>query len=1153
MIYRGIVTPTSNFAFLSYFGASLVEAAARAELVIALDPVGALNHLRLFGEALARSACVRLGLGEMRDEKQIDRLRCLENRGMHDSVLQLFHTLRTVGNRASHEGIGSQEEAFTQLKIAWQLAIWFQRSFGSNRKFEPGPFVPPRDLKAESESLKAELRDLRAVAAKSQEEIEQARAEAQAEAKKSLGVKEAEQKAREERELWESLASEAEAQRNADKKALAEAQQALEAQRSRYEAELASLQTQTQQQSPAEQQKQIERTVQAAAKVNLDEASTRAIIDEQLRAAGWEASTQELRFGRGTRPEKGRTLAIAEWPTGEGPADYVLFDGLTALAVVEAKKVRKDVAASLEQSKRYASGFAADNGAQLAGGPWGKYRVPFLFATNGRPYLKQLDTKSGIWFRDARRAENLATALLGWYSPEGLRGLLKQDVERANEKLAAEPTEYLGLRDYQVSAIRAVEQAVAKGQREILLAMATGTGKTRTAIGLVYRLLKAQRFRRVLFLVDRTTLGTQAHDAFNEVQIENLQTFSEIYGVKGLDEQTADSDTKLHIATVQGMVRRLQGADHVEDVPTVDAYDCVVIDECHRGYGLDQEMSDTELSLAEYGIRSQSDYISKYRRVLEHFDCTKVGLTATPAAHTTEIFGPPIFTYSYREAVIDGCLIDHEPPINLTTYLGEHGIHWDKGAQVPLFDPETVTKNLVELDDDVDLEIDSFNRTVVTENFNRVICAELARQIDPNDLGKTLIFCATDLHADMVVKLLKEAFQAEYGEVDDDAVVKITGSADKPQKLLRRYKNEHIPTVAVTVDLLTTGVDVPKIVNLVFLRRVRSRILYEQMIGRATRLCPEIEKDSFRIFDAVALYEALEPVTQMKAVVANPKLSFTELVRELTEVKEQAGKQLALDQLVAKLQRKKQRLKGASLYRFNTLASMSPEELTRQLKTESPEQAAKWFAEHPLLVSSLEEGSNGNRPLLISDHHDELIRVERGYGKGNKPEDYLEAFERYIRAQLNQLPALLVVAQRPRELTRKQLKELALALDQEGFNEKALQVAWRAKTNEDIAATIMGFIRKAAIGDPLIAYEERVERALKKLLASRPWTDPQRKWLGQIGKQLKKERVIDRQSFDEGQFASDGGYARWNKKFDGKLESLLGELADEIWAGAGVA
>lgn len=179
--------------------------------------------------------------------------------------------------------------------------------------------------------------------------------------------------------------------------------------------------------------------------------------------------------------------------------------------------------------------------------------------------------------------------------------------------------------------------------------------------------------------------------------------------------------------------------------------------------------------------------------------------------------------------------------------------------------------------------------------------------------------------------------------------------------------------------------------------------------------------------------------------------------------------------------------------------------------------------------------------------------MEHGYGKGKKPEDYLEAFDRYVRENLNQIPALLVVAQRPRELTRKQLKELALLLDNAGFSETMLQVAWRDKTNEDIAATIIGFIRKAALGDPLIAYEERVTRALKKLLAQQSWTPPQRKWLEHIGKQLKRERVVDRDAFDEGQFASEGGFARFNKGFDGKLEMLLGELADEIWRAPGAA
>ena len=504
--------------------------------------------------------------------------------------------------------------------------------------------------------------------------------------------------------------------------------------------------------------------------------------------------------------------------------------------------------------------------------------------------------------------------------------------------------------------------------------------------------------------------------------------------------------------------------------------------------------------------------------MLDHFDAVKVGLTATPALHTREIFGPPTYQYTYREAVIDGYLIDHDPPVSLVTKLAEEGIHWEKGAQVPLFDPRTQGLDFIDLEDEVDVEIEGFNKRVVTENFNRVVCRELARQIDPSGDGKTLVFCATDSHADLVVKLLKDAFREEYGEVEDDAVVKITGSADRPLQRIRNYKNERNPNVAVTVDLLTTGIDVPRISNLVFLRRVRSRILYEQMLGRATRLCPEIGKESFRIFDAVALYEALEPVIQMKPVVTRPNIRFAELVEELSVVDDIAARQTALDQLVAKLQRKKVKLKGEALGRFRSMAQMTPDELAKQLSHSTPDEARDWFKEHSHILAVL-EGSMDREPVLISTHEDELRRVEYGYGDIKKPGDYLEAFAKFVRENMNRLPALIVVAQRPKELTRQQLRELALKLDQAGYSERNLQTAWREKTNEDIAASIIGFIRQAALGDPLMAYEKRVDRAVEKLLGSRKWTDPQRKWLERIcddnchkGREEQDERCIRRPS-----------------------------------------
>lgn len=622
----------------------------------------------------------------------------------------------------------------------------------------------------------------------------------------------------------------------------------------------------------------------------------------------------------------------------------------------------------------------------LSGSPPWEYNIPFLFATNGRPFLRQLQSKSGIWFLDARRSTHHPGALDGWCTPEGLKARLTQDHEEAEKLLSTEPLDYLGLRDYQIDAIRAVEKAVATGQRELLLAMATGTGKTRTALGIIYRFIKSKRFRRVLFLVDRTALGKQADDAFQNVKLENLQSLHEIYDVKTLEDIAPEEDTRLQIATVQGMVKRvLYRGDDDPPVP-VDRYDCIIVDESHRGYNLDRDMSEGELL-----YRSEAEYISKYRRVIDHFDAVRIGLTATPALHTTEIFGDPVYQYSYRQAVIDGYLVDHEPPIRILTELNQNGIHWKAGDQVTVYKPSKEQLELFNTPDELDIEVDGFNTRVITESFNEVVCRQLAREIDPNLDGKTLVYCATDSHADQVVGLLKEAFTEVYGEVEDDAVMKITGAADKPLEKIRRFKNERMPTVAVTVDLLTTGIDVPEIVNLVFIRRVRSRILYEQMLGRATRLCPDMGKELFKIYDAVDLYEALEAFTDMKPVVTAPKLTFTDLAREIINIDDEEYREAVIENMLVKFHRKKRQLAGENRESFETLAGMSPEDFTAMLRQKDPDEVRAFFVDRGRVAPFLDDLTPANeRGILISDHKDELIATERGYGQGQKPEDYLE-------------------------------------------------------------------------------------------------------------------------------------------------------------------
>ncbi|MCB9793200.1 MAG: type I restriction-modification system endonuclease [Alphaproteobacteria bacterium] len=1129
-----------NFAFLAEHHPLLLRYAAAAERYVFSDPNTALIKLRQFAEVLAQELCAATGAWTAPELSLLELLNTLWDRGaLSPETSQLLHGLRKAGNEAVHAHQGTRKQALTQLRMARELAVWFHRAFGDAPGFQPGPFLPPPDPAAAEAGLSAELERLRAELTAERAATAQAQASAEDAASERVRLEAEARAAFEELEVALALAE--------------ESAEALEVERARFKAQLAATQARAVA-SPEEQEAALARVRAANLQVRLSEADTREIIDAQLREAGWEADTQVLRWSRGVRPVKGRAIAIAEVPTESGFADYVLFSGLTALGVVEAKRRRRSARSALEQSQRYSAGLRPGPGVELApGAPWDGLHVPFLFASNGRPFLRQLLDESGIWFRDARRPTNQARALEGWYSPEGLADLLRVDVDAAEARLAAEPTDYLGLRDYQLEAIRAVETGVAQGRRALLLAMATGTGKTRTSIGLIYRLVKSGRFRRVLFLVDRTSLGEQAADAFKDVRLENLQSFAEIYDVKELGDLTPGRDTRLHFATVQGMVRRLLYAGPGADPLPVDTYDCVIVDECHRGYSLDRELSDTELS-----FRSEADYISKYRRVLDHFDAVKVGLTATPALHTTEIFGEPIYRYSYRQAVIDGFLVDHEPPIRIITQLALEGISWEAGEEVERLVVETGEVERHLLPDEVAVEIDKFNKLVITEPFNRVVCEALAEHIDPVLPGKTLIFAASDRHADMVVRLLTEAFTARYGALHNRTVLKITGAADKPSQRIRELKNERDPRVAVTVDLLTTGIDVPAITNLVFLRRVRSRILYEQMMGRATRLCPNLygdgdHKESFRVFDAVDLYAALLPHTDIKPVVVSPDISFRQLARELSQASDPEVARQVLDQLRAKLHSRARRMGRTGRESFATVAGCTPEELVQTLAASSPAEARAFFAARPKLPELLDlaKGSYGAR-LLISHHPDTLSDVVRGYGSTQRPEDYLESFGDWLEENLNALPALVAVTQRPRELTRADLKELLLALDGAGFSEAHLRVAWRETTNQDIAATILGYIRQQALGDPLEPYERRVSRALERVLSSRAWTRPQRQWLTRIAKQIEKNTVVDREALDSGQFrAQAGGFERLNRVFNGELEAVVGELADAVWGDAG--
>jgi len=1119
---------SANFGFLGAHDARLVTLGGFAEQYFRDDPSTAIVKLRQFAELLAK--LIAAHHAAYRDEREPfeEMLRRLSyERIIPKEVADVFHTLRKSGNVAVHEGKGSHATALTSLKFARSLGVWFHRTYGKRPDFNPGAFIPPEPPSDDTVGSQQEIEALRRRIAETEDAAAKARSEAEEQARARESVEELLKREAEERATWERLAQETEA----EKVAIA--------------AKLAALQAEAESAPRAQLLQFLERGEEAATKIDLDEAETRALIDQQLRDRGWEADTKTLRHSQGIRPAKGRDMAIAEWPTASGPADYALFVGTTLVGVVEAKRKRKNVSAAIDQSERYSVGVAPSPDFLVAGGPWDEHRVPFVFAANGRSYLKQIETESGIWFRDTRRSANHRRALVDWLTPEGLAGLLEVDRDAATAALKAQPFEFgFPLRPYQEGAIRAVENALAAEQRSMLVAMATGTGKTKLSIALLYRLLSAKRFRRICFVVDRSALGIQAEGEFSTTKVVSGKTFADIFGLKGLEEVTPDLETKVHICTIQGLVKRVLFAADTSEAPPVDQYDLMVIDECHRGYLLDREMSDAELS-----FRGQEDYISKYRRVLDYFDAVKIGLTATPALHTTDIFGEPIFKYSYREAVIDGYLIDHEPPIRIETALARAGIGFSAGEQVEYLATQTGEINTAILPDEIHFEVEQFNKQVITPAFNRVVAEELAKHIDPALPGKTLIFAATDAHADIVVTAIKKAFAGVYGEIDDVAVKKITGSVDRVQKLIRSFRNDANPKIAVTVDLLTTGIDVPKITNLVFLRRVNSRILYEQMIVRATRRCDEIGKEVFRIFDAVDLYPHLQNLTDMKPVVVNPSISFEQLVREMMDAADDHQRDAIREQLAVKLRRQLRKLPEEARQRFEAVAGETPEATLKRLLDGPAAEVAAWLSSRSAVAPILDWQADGENPTVvpISPHDDEIVAVTRGYGDGQKPEDFLDGFSAFVRDNINTIAALKLVVQRPRDLTRADLKELRLAFDRKGYSEANLRRAWADAKNEEIAASIIGFVRQAAIGDPLTPYEDRVRSAMRRIMASRQWTEPQKRWLKRIGEQVEKEVVVDREAIDKEPFIADGGFNRLNKVFGGELEGILAGINEEMW------
>lgn len=570
-------------------------------------------------------------------------------------------------------------------------------------------------------------------------------------------------------------------------------------------------------------------------------------IDQQLKATGWLI----VPYSEGMDLSSLTNHAIEELQTNNGPADYALVVNGKLLGVVEAKKLEVGAANVLEQAKRYSKG------ANKRIGEWNQYHVPFLYSSNGEL----------IYYLDARDSKNLSRQIYSFHTPEAMETLFYSKKETALQWLKDKPINTPGLRPYQKEAIQAFENNLEEGKRLMLLAMATGTGKTFTTVNLVYRMLASGYAKRILFLVDRKSLAAQAVTAFASFDTprnikfkDEYELYSQRFKKEDFEGEAYDpsvlpnsyltnpdgTKTFLYICTIQRMAINLYGKsgafaedeENEDDAETLSipshAFDLIIADECHRGY--------------------TSKETNVWRNVLNHFDAVKVGLTATPASHTVAYFNKPIFNYPLQQAIDEGYLVDYDA-VAINSEVLMNGAFLKEGEQVGMIDTETGREQIDQLEDEREFTSTEIEEKITAPDTNQKIVEELKKYTDEWEkrtgrFPKTLIFASNDIsmisHADRLVSICKSVFNR-----GDDFVAKITGSptVDRPLKKIKEFRNRPNPKIVVTVDMLSTGVDIPSLEYIVFLRPVKSRILWEQMLGRGTRKCDEIGKTHFVIFD----------------------------------------------------------------------------------------------------------------------------------------------------------------------------------------------------------------------------------------------------------------------------------------------------------------
>jgi type I restriction enzyme R subunit len=883
----------------------------------------------------------------------------------------------------------------------------------------------------------------------------------------------------------------------------------------------------------------------------------KARIDPKLKASGWEIT----RFDPARPLSKYRHHAVEEYPTANGPADYALITGGQLVGVVEAKKVTLGPQNVLTQAERYSKG--VDGGSFNFNG----YRVPFLYSTNGEI----------LWFQDIRHRLNRSRRVMGFHTPAALSEMLARDFDAQSRWLTERATLHPSwFRPYQIEACTAIENAIASRKRQMLVAMATGTGKTWTLVNETYRLLESGVGKRILFLVDRRALAAQAVRTFRSFEPEPNKKFDKLYEVYSQRFQSDDLEDEafdpkvlpksyletphaghayIYVCTIQRMAINLLGRqaiwggdEEIEDdaeqlkVPH-HAFDVVIADECHRGYTTAEE--------------------SVWRSTLDHFDAIKIGLTATPAAHTKAYFNDIVYRYEYARAVREGYLVDYDI-VTVKSDVRMRGVFLKEGERVSVVDPETGLQKLDELEDQRDFEPPDVEKRVTSPDSNRKILEELRKYADEHQtkygrFPKTLIFADNDLphtsHADELVNIAVDVFGR-----GQSFVRKITGRVDRPLQRIREFRNRPEPGIVVSVDLMSTGVDIPDLEYIVFLRQVKSRILFEQMLGRGTRRGEKFsDKSHFTVFDAFdgTLFAYFRTVT---AITAEPPDKPTRTIADvIDDIWANRDRDYNIRVLVRRLQRIEKEMAGEARELFAAFGI--PAGNLGGYARELPANLRKDFTGTMRLLRDesfqdlLVDYPRPKRTFIRADGYEDQVSstwlVRGGDGKEYKPEDYLEAFAAFVRENPSKVQAIRILLNRPKEWGTEALSELKskLAAAPQRFTIDALEKAHRLRYDKALVDVISMVKHAAREEEPLLTAEERVGRAFDRLAARGKFTAEQDKWLIRIREHLVANLSIDQDDFETIPILQNaGGWRNANRAFGGKLPTLLEAFNEAVAA-----